>query len=136
MTGFLEFLTLCLLMPRFLCSLVLALLEEPLELVSEKIIASLCCCSEVGPLADKAEGGAIGRWRNIPGTMTPFFLGSIKPLFSSCNFSTASNFSLLVNSESEWRSFSSSVISVPLELWNPNKWWLCYVTTQSNTLCA
>lgn len=102
-TCFLEFHALCFLMPVRLCTLVSKRVEEPLECASGVPVASVCGCSAES-LAEVLAAESVCR-RNIPGTTTRFFLGSIKPLFSCCSLNIASNFSLLTSSESDSRSF-------------------------------
>lgn len=103
-TCFLEFPALCFLMLERLCTLVFGRVEEPLECVSGVPVGSVCGCS-ADSLAEVLAADAAVCWRNIPGTTTRFFFGSIKPLFSCCSLNMASKFCLLTFSESIPRSF-------------------------------
>lgn len=117
LTGFLGFRTLLLFMYEFWFWLVPGLVDKPLKFGSPGAAPTGCLSScSVTSLVDVGVGvDLIGWGRNIPGKTTMFLRGSIKPLFSSCNFRMVSNLSLLMFSASEWRSFSFSLVLVSSE---------------------
>jgi hypothetical protein len=119
-TCFLEFHALCFLLPVRVCAPMFGRVVEPLECVSGAPVGSVCGCS-ADSLAKVLAADAAVWGRNIPGTTTRFFLGSIKPLLSCCSLNMASNFCLLTFSESDSRSFWLSSTSISSKFWNQKK---------------